>query len=398
MGGAIGRIEILPDPLALAHHVAEWMTQAALAAQSSFRVSLSGGSTPKALYGLLASDEFLSRFPWPRVSWYWGDERFVPHDHPDSNYRMTREAMLAKVPVPPANIHPVPTDGTADDAARRYERTLQEVYGAATLDPQRPLFDVTLLGLGPDGHTASLVPGEPVLTERKRWVGAVSHGRPKVRITMTYPAIESSRRVAFLVAGKEKASIFGAIRAGDSQVPAARVRPVGELFWFVVKRQPAKTQAPRRTGRVRDDPGTSFHARSGAHQSARTDALDHQRALRCVGRFGVVLDPATPPELVEYVLHLCDVILVMTVNPGFGGQNFLPEMLPKIRRLREMCAERALHPVIEVDGGENATTAAQAAAAGATAIVAGSAIFGAKDYAKATAEIRARAAAAAVTS
>jgi ribulose-phosphate 3-epimerase len=121
--------------------------------------------------------------------------------------------------------------------------------------------------------------------------------------------------------------------------------------------------------------------------------------IRALGKkAGVVLDPATPPELVEYVLHLCDVILVMTVNPGFGGQNFLPEMLPKIMRLRAMCAERGLHPVIEVDGGENTTTAAQAAAAGATAIVAGSAIFGAKDYAKAIADIRASAAAAAVTS
>jgi ribulose-phosphate 3-epimerase len=120
--------------------------------------------------------------------------------------------------------------------------------------------------------------------------------------------------------------------------------------------------------------------------------------IRALGKkAGVVLDPATPPELVEYVLQLCDVILVMTVNPGFGGQNFLPEMLPKIRRLRAMCGERDLRPVIEVDGGENPTTAAQAAAAGATAIVAGSAIFGAMDYAKAIAEIRGRVAAAAVT-
>jgi ribulose-phosphate 3-epimerase len=110
---------------------------------------------------------------------------------------------------------------------------------------------------------------------------------------------------------------------------------------------------------------------------------------------GVVLNPASPPELIEYVLHLCDVILVMTVNPGFGGQAFLPEMLPKIRRLREICAERGLHPVIEVDGGENVTTAGLAAAAGATAIVAGSAIFGAKDYTEAIAAIRANAAAAA---
>jgi ribulose-phosphate 3-epimerase len=121
--------------------------------------------------------------------------------------------------------------------------------------------------------------------------------------------------------------------------------------------------------------------------------------IRALGKkAGVVLDPATPPELVEYVLHLCDVVLVMTVNPGFGGQSFLPEMLPKILRLRAMCAERGLRPVIEVDGGENAITAAQAVAAGATAIVAGSAIFGAKDYTKAIAEIRAGVAAAAVTS
>jgi ribulose-phosphate 3-epimerase len=113
---------------------------------------------------------------------------------------------------------------------------------------------------------------------------------------------------------------------------------------------------------------------------------------------GVVLDPASPPELIEYVLHLCDIVLVMTVNPGFGGQAFLPEMLPKIRRLRAICAERGLSPVIEVDGGENVTTAAQAAAAGATAIVAGSAIFGAKDYAAAIAAIRAEATAAVVQS
>jgi 6-phosphogluconolactonase len=233
MSQAIGHIEILPDPLALAHHVAEWMTREAIAARGPFRVSLSGGSTPKTLYGLLASDEFRSRFPWQLVSWYWGDERFVPHDDPESNFRMTREAMLAKVPVPPENIHPIPTDGTPEDAARRYDQTLQKAYGAATLDPHRPLFDIMLLGLGPDGHTASLLPGEPALDERKRWVAVVAHGRPEVRITMTYPVLESSRYVAFLVAGKEKAAIFSAVRKGDSQVPAARIQPVGELLWFV---------------------------------------------------------------------------------------------------------------------------------------------------------------------
>jgi 6-phosphogluconolactonase len=248
MSKVIGGVEILPDPLALAHRVAEWMTQAALAAPGPFRVSLSGGSTPKTLYGLLASDEFRGRFPWPRVFWYWGDERFVQHDSPDSNYRMTREAMLSKADVPPKNIYPIPTDGTPENAARRYERTLQEAYGTATLDPQRPLFDVTLLGLGPDGHTASLLPGEPVLNERKRWVVAVSHGRPEIRITMTYPAIESSRRVAFLVAGQEKAQIFDVIRTGNSQLPAARVRPVGELLWFVDQAAAGAEQKPQHTG------------------------------------------------------------------------------------------------------------------------------------------------------
>jgi 6-phosphogluconolactonase len=227
-----GRIEVLPDPPALARHVAEWMTSAALGAKETFRVSLSGGSTPKALFALLASDDFVSRFPWPRVSWYWGDERFVPYDHPDSNYRMTRETMLAKAPVPPTNVHPVPSDGTPDAAASRYESMLQATYGAATLDPARPLFDITLLGLGADGHTASLLPGEPVLQERKRWVAAVAHGRPEVRITMTYPVIESSRKVAFLVTGKEKAAILKSIRSGGTDAPAARVRPVGELVWF----------------------------------------------------------------------------------------------------------------------------------------------------------------------
>jgi 6-phosphogluconolactonase len=230
-----GHFEIFPDPATLARHVAEWMTSAALAANGTFRVSLSGGSTPKTLYERLASDEFRSRFPWRLVSWYWGDERFVPYDHPESNYRMTCEAMLAKAPVPRQNIHPVPVDGSPEDAAQRYERTLQDAYGATTLDPARPLFDVMLLGLGPDGHTASLLPGDPVLEERERWVAVVAHGRPETRITMTYPVIESSRRVAFLVTGGEKAAILRTIRAGGKEVPAARIRPVGELFWFVDK-------------------------------------------------------------------------------------------------------------------------------------------------------------------
>jgi 6-phosphogluconolactonase len=228
-----GPVEVLADPQALAHRVADRMTAAALLAEGPFRVSLSGGSTPRALYALLASDEFRARFPWRRVHWYWGDERFVPYDDPESNFGMAYEAMLGKAPVPPENVHPMPVDGIPEDAASRYEHTLREAYGAAVLDPARPLFDITLLGLGSDGHTASLLPGEPVLEERDRWVAAVTHGRPEVRVTLTYPAIESSRHVAFLVAGEEKAPIVAVIRAGGSDVPAARVRPVGDLVWFL---------------------------------------------------------------------------------------------------------------------------------------------------------------------
>ncbi|HEV2551312.1 MAG TPA: 6-phosphogluconolactonase [Stellaceae bacterium] len=233
MDAMVTHIEVVADPPKLAARVAEWMTATATAAEGRFRVALSGGSTPKTLYALLASDQFRSRFPWHRVEWFWGDERFVPCDDPESNYRMAREAMFAKAPVPPENIHPIPTDGDPEEAARRYERTLKQAYGSPTLDPARPFFDITLLGLGEDGHTASLLPGDKLLDERKRWVAAVLHGRPEIRITLTYPVLESSRYVAFLVSGKGKAAALSRIRAGDSLLPAARVHPVGELIWFV---------------------------------------------------------------------------------------------------------------------------------------------------------------------
>jgi ribulose-phosphate 3-epimerase len=148
------------------------------------------------------------------------------------------------------------------------------------------------------------------------------------------------------------------------------------------------------------DPYLEAFARAGAdHITIHAEATTHLdrslQEIRALGKkAGVALNPATPESAIEYVLDRIDLVLVMTVNPGFGGQSFLPEMLPKIRRLRAMCADRGLHPVIEVDGGENAITAAQAVAAGATAIVAGSAIFGGSDYAKAIADLRAAAASA----
>jgi 6-phosphogluconolactonase len=225
-------VEVAKDPETLAHRAAGWITDLAAASRDRFAVCLSGGSTPRRLYQLLAESPYRDALPWDRIHWFWGDERFVPWDHPDSNYGMVRAALFGRAPVPPGNIHGVPTDGTPADAAAAYERVLKSYYGSESLDPARPLFDVEILGLGPDGHTASLIPRSSVLEERHRWVAEVIGGRPEPRITLTYPALESSRQTAFLVAGAEKREILSRALAGDQAFPAARIRPVGELIWF----------------------------------------------------------------------------------------------------------------------------------------------------------------------
>ena len=218
----------------LAHDVAEWLCGLAQASRRLFAVNLSGGSTPKRLYERLAAPDIASRFPWQRTHWFWGDERFVPHDHPDSNYRMARDAFLSRVAVPADNIHAVPTEGLSpDQAATAYEATLKRFYGADTLASDRPLFDVTLLGIGDDGHTASLFPGQPALRERRRWVVAVIGAKAEARITLTYPALESSRDVAFVVTGQEKRGVVARARAGDRTIPAGVIRPVGRLRWLM---------------------------------------------------------------------------------------------------------------------------------------------------------------------
>jgi len=227
------RVENVKDPEDLAQRGARWIADLAATSVGRFSISLSGGSTPRRLYQLLAEPPFRQAMPWDRIHWFWGDERFVPPDHPDSNYRMVREALLARAPVPAANIHPVETEGDPAAAARAYERTLKDYYGAETLDPARPLFDVELLGLGPDGHTASLFPGTKVLDERQRWVTEVVGAKPEERITLTYPVLDSSRHTAFLVAGADKREPLARVLAGDRELPAARFQPVGELVWFV---------------------------------------------------------------------------------------------------------------------------------------------------------------------
>lgn len=232
-GGTTATVEIAPDVQGLAQTAADWLVARIAETRGPFRLAMTGGQTPRPLYRLLASDAFRPRIAWERVELFWGDERLVPHDHPDSNYRMARETLLDHVPIPPEQIHPMPTDGTAPQCARDYEALLKRCYGAEVLHAERPLFDAVLLGLGGDGHTASLLPGDAALEEYERWVTAVMHGRPHERVTLTYPTIASSRDVAFLVSGTAKADTFAAVRAGAPGLPAARIRSHGRITWFV---------------------------------------------------------------------------------------------------------------------------------------------------------------------
>ena len=227
-----GAMSVYADADAVADAVAGWLL-AQTAGKDRFTVSLSGGSTPKRLYALLATERYRDRFPWAKVEWFFGDERFVPADDQDSNFHMVREAMFSKVPVPKANIHAFDTTtATPEASAQAYERELKAFYGAESFDPSKPLFDVTFLGLGPDGHTASLIPGQPVLEERERWVAAVAEGRPEARLTLTYPTLASSRTIAFLVTGADKADMLAHVRSGAEDVPAGRLRSHAEAHWF----------------------------------------------------------------------------------------------------------------------------------------------------------------------
>ncbi len=177
------------------------------------------------MFQLLATEAYRGRIPWDRVHWFIGDERFVPPDSPLNNMTMARQAFLGRC-APPANIHPIATEGTdPDEAARLYESELKAFYGANDLDPARPLFDLVLLGVGPDGHTASLFPGYPAIEETARWVVDVpkANVEPFVpRVTLTLPALGSSREMLFEASGAGKRAILTRVLDGED-LPANRV-------------------------------------------------------------------------------------------------------------------------------------------------------------------------------
>lgn len=226
---------VVADPAALAITAAERLVARIEANPGRVAVCLTGGSSPKQLYRLLASDPWSKRIPWDRVHWFIGDERFVPPSDPLNNMAMARGIFLDRL-APSDHIHPIPTDAeTPDESARRYEQELQSFYGAGDLDSRRPLFDLVLMGVGPDGHTASLFPGYPAINQTSHWVVGVpkAHAEPFVpRVTLTLPALASCREMLFELAGAEKRAILAAL-SKDESLPANRARSVGETVFLV---------------------------------------------------------------------------------------------------------------------------------------------------------------------
>jgi len=226
-------IQIFPNSVELARAAAELFVvrcREAVGERGVFTVALSGGSTPKFLFELLAG-EFRDQLAWPEIHFFWSDERHVPPDHADSNYRMANEAMLSRVPVAKNKVHRVLSENpNAAEAASEYEQTLIEIT-QQTL----PELDLILLGLGTDGHTASIFPGSEALHETKRLVAAPWVEKFQTyRITMTLPLLNNGASVVFLVSGSEKATIVKEVLEGPEKYPAQAVKPTnGELLWML---------------------------------------------------------------------------------------------------------------------------------------------------------------------
>jgi 6-phosphogluconolactonase len=234
-------ITVLVDRTALMRAAADrivGLAEAAIAARGRFDWALAGGSTPEALYRLLASTDYRARVDWSQVRFFWGDERCVPPDHADSNYRMARYALLETVSPPPENVHRMRGDLEPALAADRYQTEL-EVCFERRVGEGVPEFDLILLGMGGDGHTASLFPGTLGLDEARRWVVA-NRIEPlhSTRLSLTFPVINAAAHVVFLVAGADKAERLAEAvsppAAGAEPLPAQRVRPRGEApEWLV---------------------------------------------------------------------------------------------------------------------------------------------------------------------
>jgi len=240
----MSELRTYPNPNALARAAAELfvtLASEAIASRGRFAVALSGGSTPKAMHTNLSSPEFVSRVDWARVHIFWGDERCVPPDHEHSSYRMARETLLDRAPIPPGNVHRIRGEADPEQAAREYEAELRQTWKVSETFQVLPRFDLIYLGMGDDGHTASIFPGTTAIHEQARWVMAQEHNFPPPplvsRITFTPPILNAAANVVVLVTGAGKAGRLKQVLYGSYQpdiLPAQIVKPAhGKLVWMV---------------------------------------------------------------------------------------------------------------------------------------------------------------------
>lgn len=242
---------------AAARQFVDWAWQS-IAREGSFIVALSGGSTPREMYRLLATPEYRAQVDWPRVQLFWGDERAVPPDHPDSNYGMVRRELLLNVPIPPQNVHRMEAERVnIGRAAHDYEEVLREVLD---LDERGfPRFHLILLGMGPDGHTASIFPGSRIPRQTSRWVSTPMVAKLGARrMTLTLPVLDAAMRVLFMITGAEKADVLQRVLNGnaDPPYPAQLVQPRDGTRYFLLDEAVASKLVPRDASSTQHNSGT----------------------------------------------------------------------------------------------------------------------------------------------
>lgn len=231
------QIQILPGLEAISRLAASFLVETgrnAIDRKERFAVAISGGSTPRKLYGLLGSEEYRHQIDWHGVHFFWVDERCVPREHAESNFKAASDAFLSKISMPDGNIHRIKGEEFPSKASREYQEELWKFFGRSGF----PVFDLIILGVGEDGHTASLFPGSEALGEKERWIVPIYLRKPKInRVTLTLPVLNNASQTLFLVAGPSKAGVLSEILENEqnrAKYPAGLIDPVhGDVLWLI---------------------------------------------------------------------------------------------------------------------------------------------------------------------